>query len=513
MTLDELRRLALPPAVPFTLDLGAAEPVSSPSASTPSESIQAESTGGAAGDGRALEVTAVLRWLPGRRLAAAAEWNGRRVFLKCLFGGHRAWRQAERELRGGRFIVAAGLRTPACVIDRVQVGGRVLGFEWLADARPVDLEHPLEQQAMIEALRVLDRSGYRHADPHAGNFLRVDVAPKSERSDDADSVVTFNPGPSSDRVDAQKLAAGDLVLIDAGSVRRRFWPRSFARDRARVLAQRPIAAALRSASAADTPAIDAAEARARRQRVRRLLRKTLRTATGFQHLEQPGVRIHVVREPTTEGWIPAVPAWLIEDPEQAMASGVVIKAGRTATVVRIPGPPDLIIKRYNNKSAWHALRRTLAPQSRARSAWLNGHRLAALGIAAARPLALIETRRHGLRGPAYLIMADAGQDDLAACVARDQVSPALAERVAQLLASLAAADLAHRDLKASNVLIDEDGAPCLIDLDAMRERRGGDPRDVARLLANWAAQPLNESIQRLRAVLVSTGSTLPAAGS
>jgi serine/threonine protein kinase len=110
-------------------------------------------------------------------------------------------------------------------------------------------------------------------------------------------------------------------------------------------------------------------------------------------------------------------------------------------------------------------------------------------------------------------MADAGQDDLAACVARDQVSPALAERVAQLLASLAAADLAHRDLKASNVLIDEDGAPCLIDLDAMRERRGGDPRDVARLLANWAAQPLNASIQRLRDALVSTGLTPPAAGS
>ncbi len=513
MTLDELRRLALPPAVPFTLDLGAAESASSRSASTPSESTQAESTqaestGGAARDGRALEVTAVLRWLPGRRLAAAAEWNGRRVFLKCLFGGHRAWRQAQRELRGGRFIVAAGLRTPACVIDRVEVGGRVLGFEWLADARPVDLKHPLEQQAMIEALRVLDRSGYRHADPHAGNFLRVDVAPKSERSDDADPVVIFNPGPSSDRV-----AAGDLVLIDAGSVRRRFWPRSFARDRARVLAQRPIAAALRSASAAEPPAIDAAEARARRQRVRRLLRKTLRTATGFQHLEQPGVRIHVVREPTTEGWIPAVPASLSEDPEQAMAGGVVIKAGRTATVVRIPGPPDLIIKRYNNKSAWHALRRTLAPQSRARSAWLNGHRLAALGIAAARPLALIETRRRGLRGPAYLIMADAGQDDLAACVTRDQVSPALAERVAQLLASLAAADLAHRDLKASNVLIDEDGAPCLIDLDAMRERRGGDPRDVARLLANWASQPLNASIHRLRDALINTGLTLPAAGS
>lgn len=513
MTLDELRRLALPPAVPFTLDLGAVERASSPSASTPSESIQAESTGGAAGGGYALEVTAVLRWLPGRRLAAAAEWNGRRVFLKCLFGGHRAWRQAERELRGGRFIVAAGLRTPKCVIDRVQVGGRVLGFEWLADARPVDLEHPLEQQALIEALRVLDRSGYRHADPHAGNFLRIDVASKSERSDHADSVVTFDPGSLSDRIDAQKLASGDLVLIDAGSVRRRFWPRSFARDRARVLAQRPIAAALRSAGAAQAPAIDAVEARARRQRVRRLLRKTLRTATGFQHLEQQGVRIHVVREPTTEGWISAVPAWLIDDPEQAMAGGVVIKAGRTATVVRIPGTPDLIIKRYNNKSAWHALRRTLAPQSRARSAWLNGHRLAALGIAAARPLALIETRRRGLLGPAYLIMADAGSDDLAACVTRDQVSPALAERVAQLLASLAAADLAHRDLKASNVLIDEDGAPCLIDLDAMRERRGGDPRDVARLLANWAAQPLNASIHRLRDALVSTGLTPPAAGS
>lgn len=503
MTLDELGRLARPPVVPFTLDLGAAQPVSS----LPTPSVSAEAVGSL------FKVIAVLRWLPGRRLAAAAEWNGRRIFLKCLFGGHRAWRQAERELRGGRFIAAAGLRTPACVIDCAQVGGRVLGFEWLADARPLNLERPIEQRAMIDALRALHRSGYRHVDPHVGNFLRTHVASGAMASDRSGSQRALDADAESGCVDSQETTTTDLVLIDAGSVRRRLWPRAFGREVARVLAQRPIAAALWSARAAGASTIDSAEARARRQRVRRFLRKALRSATGFQRLRRPGVRIHVTGETTADGWTPAIPAWLIDDPERAMASGVVIKAGRTATVVRIAGAPDLIIKRYNNKSPWHALRRTLAPRSRARAAWLNGHRLAALGVAAARPLALIETRRRGLRGPSYLVMVNAGYDDLAACVARDQVSPALAKDVAQLLASLAAADLAHRDLKASNVLIDTRGAPCLIDLDAMRERRGGDPRDVARLLANWSNQPVNASVLRLRDALVSTGLMPPGAGS
>lgn len=503
MTLDELSRLAQPPAVPFTLDLGAAQPVSR----RPKPSIGAEAVGSV------IEVTAVLRWLPGRRLAAAAKWNGQRVFLKCLFGGHRAWRQAERELRGGRFIAAAGLRTPACVIDRTQVGGRVLGFEWLADARPLNLERPFEQKAMIDALRTLHRSGYRHVDPHVGNFLRADVASAAMASGRSGSQPALDSATASGCVDPQGPTITDLVLIDAGSVRRRLWPRAFGREVARVLAQRPIAAALWSARAAGASVIDSAEARARRQRARRFLRKSLRTATGFQRLRRPGVCIHVIGEAAVDGWTPAVPAWVIDDPERAMASGVVIKAGRTATVVRIAGAENLIIKRYNNKSLWHALRRTLAPRSRARAAWLNGHRLAALGVAAARPLALVETCRRGLRGPSYLVMADAGHDDLAACVARDQVSPALAKAVAQLLASLAAADLAHRDLKASNVLIDSSGTPCLIDLDAMRERRGGDPRDVARLLANWADQPVNASVVRLRDALVSMGLTPPGAGS
>jgi len=388
----------------------------------------------------------------------------------------------------------------------------VLAFEWVADARALDPEQPVELEAMIHALHALYRAGFRHLDPHGENILWVDPV----------------------SVDA---AAQRLILIDAGSVRRRLWPRvfarafggDFARESARVRAQRSVPAALSAAwtsagvlagpvagldplsappsvaKAMTQSIIDSAEARARRQRVRRLLRKTLRNATAFMRLDRPGVRVHVVREPTAAGGLPAVPAWLLDDPEQAMARGVVIKAGRTATVVRQNGDAGLIIKRYNNKSHWHALRRSLAPRSRACWAWLNGHRLAFLGIPAARPLALIETRQRGIRGPSYLVMADVGTDDLAAFIARDQVTPALAERIAGLLAALAAADLAHRDLKASNVVIDAGGIPHLIDLDALRERRGGDPRDRARLLANGAGQPISASMQRLRAALLNTG--------
>jgi serine/threonine protein kinase len=57
--------------------------------------------------------------------------------------------------------------------------------------------------------------------------------------------------------------------------------------------------------------------------------------------------------------------------------------------------------------------------------------------------------------------------------------------VSRLLLGLRRADIAHRDTKASNLLVTAEEQVVLIDLDGMRSRRGGDSADATRFLANW----------------------------
>ncbi len=83
--------------------------------------------------------------------------------------------------------------------------------------------------------------------------------------------------------------------------------------------------------------------------------------------------------------------------------GHLYKTGGTASVakVEVNGRP-LVIKRYNIKSFAHWLTRFWRP-SRAWHSWREGNRLAFLGIATPKPLAVLEKRCFWLRSRAYLV--------------------------------------------------------------------------------------------------------------
>jgi hypothetical protein len=215
---------------------------------------------------------------------------------------------------------------------------------------------------------------------------------------------------------------------------------------------------------------------ARRDRVRRYLRKTLRSTTEFEQRVRPDARVFVLRAALS----PALEA-VISDPAAAVANGEPLKEGRSATVVRPPGAPGWVIKRYNRRGLLQSWRRRLAP--RARAAWRNGHHLALLGIPTARPLALIESNQGA--GTPYLVLEDQGDRTLDRLARAAGLSERLTTGVARLLLGLRWADIAHRDTKASNLLVGAEEEVVLIDLDGMRTRRGGDARDAGRFLANW----------------------------
>jgi len=157
-----------------------------------------------------------------------------------------------------------------------------------------------------------------------------------------------------------------------------------------------------------------------------------------------------------------------------------------------------VVKRYNIKNVRHWLRRCWRP-SRALHSWREAHRLDMLDIATPRPLAVVEARRFGLRGRAYLVTEHCDGPDLLAFFAPyvdnnpDTPPPeAAVAALVELLASLQRARISHGDMKGNN-LIWRDGRWWLIDLDAMRQHRCARTgvrayhRDRARLLRNFPA--------------------------
>ncbi|ETV49339.1 lipopolysaccharide kinase InaA family protein [Pseudomonas aeruginosa] len=449
-----------------------------------------------------LRLDSLLRVLPGQRYVGAGEWRGRKVLAKLLVGG-KAARHFQRELEGARLLAAQGLTTPALLADGLQQGeGGWLLFDYLDAAqslgdawRAVEAQAPLgdAQQAVLgEALAAigeLHAKGLWQDDLHLGNLLRH---------------------------------AGRLYLIDGGGVRAETPGQPLSRQKVLenlgvFFAQLPALLdpfleellvhylLANGEHALPLEALQKEIAKVRRWRVRDLLRKVGRDCSLFSVVRGP-FRLFAARRSEAETMAP-----LLADADRLIAAGHVYKDGGAATVARVEANGrTLIIKRYNIKGWVHWLKRFWRP-SRAWASWREGNRLEFLGIATARPLAMLERRWCWLRGRAYLITDYLGGQDIIArfkpCLDMPDgaVSPPEAELAAldRLFSTLIRERISHGDLKGHNLFWqahEQGGEWALIDLDAMRKHHSqvsfarAYARDRARFLRNW---PQDSGLYRL----------------
>lgn len=172
------------------------------------------------------------------------------------------------------------------------------------------------------------------------------------------------------------------------------------------------------------------------------------------------------------------------------------KNSRNVTVARIvgAGKTGWVLRRLNYGKPLHQLRDSLRP-TRAHRAFNNGLRLEQAGVPTARVLAAGEVRRLGWPVRAYLLT-----EEIPGAVTLQQLLQTHPSSVEQPLASLAEtlarlheASFSHRDLKASNVLFDDQMRPHLIDLDGVRRMRVAAQQqavaDLARLAKDMMAVP------------------------
>lgn len=199
---------------------------------------------------------------------------------------------------------------------------------------------------------------------------------------------------------------------------------------------------------------------------------------------------------------------IVKDPDHAIgAHSRIIKNDRTTTVALIDrGDMRWIIKRYNTKNLWHALRRMFR-HSRAANCWQMSTQYAQSGILIPAPVAYIEKRFGPLRGKSYFINEYLEAENLLTYVTthshRSDVEGA-EKQVVELFKTLHSAGIVHGDMKATNILVSNKQL-FLLDLDASRKtnKQGlferGYKKDRDRFLKNWENHP--ELYQRFSAGL------------
>ena len=439
-----------------------------------------------------LECCRVLRLLPGRRLSCEGRWRGRRVMIKLFFGPGAGCSMA-RELRGCKALEFAQVATAARqVAGPLTGGGHALVFDYLEQVSSFGecwSQTPSRQgreqllDRVIGALVRLHEAGCVQHDLHGDNLLLAEdrVFVVDGRG------VQRQRRPLTSRAASRNLALllAQFPVVDGDFVE--MAERSYHRQRGQPL----IGAWLRRELAAW-----------RRRRRRRYRRKCFRDCSAFVCRHNWSSRL-VASRPLYQG--SQMQAFLAA-PEPWLTEAELLKGGRTSTVVKLRLDDRYwVIKRYNLKNPWHALKRALQP-SRAAHAWGNALLMRMEGIATAEPAAFLERRWGPLRREAYHVLEFLPGPRAGSYFSQAPFPPGhkvVAEQLVTLLADLAAAGMAHGDLKESNFIITSQG-PALVDLDAMRSHSGRRldrrwKKDLERFLRNWEDLAKRQEFRQLLA--------------
>ncbi len=432
-----------------------------------------------------LQLLSLLRVLPGQRYVGAGVWRGRPVLAKLLVGA-KAARHFQRELEGVRLLAAQGMTTPLLLADGLKNGeGGWLLFDFLEGAESLgdawgkveSLPVLADEQSVVlaealGAIAQLHGKGLWQEDLHLDNLLRH---------------------------------GGQLYLIDGAGICAETAGQPLSRQKVLenlgvFFAQLPKALEpfteellvyyllSNSEHALPLEALQKQIDKVRRWRLKDFLIKVGRECTLFS-VQRGAFALRAIRREEESAMLP-----VLEQADALLDQGHLYKTGGAASVGKVQaGARTLVIKRYNIKGFAHWLKRFWRP-SRAWHSWREGNRLAFLGIATPKPLAVLEKRFLWLRSRAYLVTEFLSGPDIierfAPYVENGQAPEAELQALDQLFARLIDERISHGDFKGHNLFWQQD-CWALIDLDSMCQHGSvgsfapAYARDRARFMRNW----------------------------
>ena len=432
-----------------------------------------------------LQLLSLLRVLPGQRYVGAGVWRGRTVLAKLLVG-NKAARHFQRELQGVRLLAEQGLTTPQLLADGLQEGeGGWLLFEFLEGAHslgdaweqvaalPVLADPQLDVLGQaLAAIAELHAKGLWQEDLHLDNLLRHDD--KLYLIDGAGICVEHAGQPLSRQKVLENLGVFFAQL-----------PKSLEPFTEELLVHYLLA---NPEHALPLEMLQKQVSKVRSWRLKDFLNKVGRECSLFSVQRGP-FALRAIRREEEAAMLP-----VLEQADQLLDQGHLYKTGGAASVGRVDvAGRSLVVKRYNIKGLAHWFKRFWRP-SRAWHSWREGNRLAFLGIATPKPLAVLEKRFLWLRSRAYLITEYLPGPDIIERFAPFVESGAAPESelvaLEALFAELLKERISHGDFKGHNLFWQEDRW-ALIDLDSMCQHSSlssfapAYARDRARFMRNW----------------------------
>lgn len=432
-----------------------------------------------------LQLLSLLRVLPGQRYVGAGVWRGRPVLAKLLVGS-KASRNFERELAGVRLLAEQGLTTPLLLADGLQAGeGGWLLFEFLeqaeslAEAWSAVQDLPLladEQQAVLadalSAIGQMHLKGLWQEDLHLDNLLRQNGR------------LYLIDGAGICAEQAGKPLSRNKVLENLGVFFAQL-PKNLEPFIEELLVHYLLS---NGEHALPLEALLKQVEKVRAWRLNDFLNKVGRECTLFS-VQRGAFALRAIRREEEAAMLP-----VLARADDLLEQSHLYKTGGAASVGKVDvAGRTLVVKRYNIKGFAHWLKRFWRP-SRAWHSWREGNRLAFLGIATPKPLALLETRFLWLRCKAYLVTEYLPGPDIierfAPYIEHGDAPESELQALDVLFADLIRERISHGDLKGHNVFWD-DGRWALIDLDSMCQHRSlssfapAYARDRARFMRNW----------------------------
>ncbi|WP_297813996.1 lipopolysaccharide kinase InaA family protein [uncultured Methylophaga sp.] len=439
-------------------------------------------------DGALYHCAQVLRLLPGRRLVVKALHQGQPLLLKLLVPNKKGWRELSREQHGYKLCTQAGISVPKeRFISDSFAGCLAVAYEFIEDADAFSLEkgnHAQQIPALLEMMVSCHQGGIYQQDIHTDNIL---LSPQGLYLIDVASVrgLSGQPLPMKPslknlaRLFAQFVPDQQLYLMEKLSLyyRARGWEYN------------------REARAAFRGLLDKAWHKRKDDYLSKCFRPCTMTVYGKNKDREYAFKRHFFK---------LVGEQLVVDIDRLVEQGDILKDGNSATVVvtNLAGR-RVVIKRYNVKSLWHWLKRCWRP-SRAANAWRQGNLMTLLGIATPPVLGFVEHRWGPLRKQAYLISEYVDNaTELSRVYASHSPSEPQLRQLRRIFGLMHEYRLSHGDMKASNLLLTENGQVALIDLDAMREHRHdwsferAFARDQRRFLRNWQNKALRARFESM----------------
>lgn len=433
----------------------------------------------------------VLRIVPHRRLVAYGLWQGKPAVAKLFFSKKSSQQQVEKELNGVKVLTHSKIPTPALYYHAIyDQKVEVLIFEYIEDSRNLldiwqqdtdrgEVERHL-QNIMVE-LATHHVLGVIQRDLHMKNFLITEKCIYT--LDGAQVEVKQQLLPKSKSIKNVALFLSQLGIGCEALQEKLF--KHYARSRGWLLKREDVLELF---------------FQIKKWNAIRWInygKKIFRRCSNFDIKSSSRYRAIFDREYASRDFLS-----FLENPEAAFAdpNAKILKAGNSSTVIKFTiNNRELLIKRYNIKSSLHFLRRCLR-MTRAANTWRITNKLALFFVPVAKPVAIIEKSYWGLKGTSYYISEYIEGELASNYIAKhrddEHKITLFAQRLTGLLKNIAKLKIAHGDLKITNVIVNKEDNPLLIDFDGASEYvsvaslRHAWRKEIKRLMRNFHNEPV-----------------------